>query len=110
MPPRTEPGDQFAEDVLDIVHRIPTGKVMTYADIAAVLGSRAARMVGQVMSRSGADVPWWRVIRAGGHPPRDKHARALKHYEIEGTPLRPSTAEAGYRIDYAAARWTPPFD
>lgn len=110
MPGPTLPHNEFAENVLDIVQSIPPGRVMTYGDIAAVLGSRAARMVGQVMSHSDGDVPWWRVVRAGGHPPLCHDARALEHYEAEGTPLKPSTVEAGYRIDYKVARWTPPFD
>ncbi|WP_111720681.1 MGMT family protein [Homoserinimonas sp. OAct 916] len=101
---------EFAENVLEIVQAIPPGRVMTYDDIAAVLGSRASRMVGQVMSRSGGDLPWWRVIRAGGHPPLCHDAEALEHYEAEGTPLLPSAVEAGYRIDYRTSRWTPPFD
>lgn len=115
---RLDPGDRFVAGVLSIVEAIPPGRVMTYGDVAAVLGSRAARAVGQVMSRYGSDVPWWRVIRAGGHPPVDHEARALARYRAEGTPLlgapdaAPDAATdaatpAAYRVDYAAARWFP---
>ncbi|WP_127794155.1 MGMT family protein [Agromyces sp. LHK192] len=97
----------FAEAVLAVVADIPPGCVATYGDVAALLGSRGARMVGQVMARSGAEVPWWRVVRASGLPPAGHAERALIEYEREGTPLRPSTDDGGYRIDLAACRWRP---
>jgi alkylated DNA nucleotide flippase Atl1 len=108
----TEP-DDFVSRVLDVVDSIPPGRVMTYGAVAAQLGSRAARAVGQVMTRYGSDVAWWRVIRAGGHPPIGHETLALPHYEAEHTPLIVShtsttTADAAYRVDYAAARWSPP--
>jgi alkylated DNA nucleotide flippase Atl1 len=105
MPPPRE--ISFAESVLDIVEQIPPGRVMTYGDIAAVLGSRGARVVGQVLAHSGSDAPWWRVIRAGGHPPVCHEHRALAHYLAEGTPLTLSGAKDAYRVDYASARWAP---
>ncbi len=101
--------DDFVSRVLGVVESIPPGRVMTYGGVAAVLGSRAARAVGQVMARYGSDVAWWRVVRAGGHPPRCHDAEALAHYRAESTPLiGAGTADAAYRIDYAAARWSPP--
>ncbi|RJT86104.1 DNA-binding protein [Cryobacterium melibiosiphilum] len=103
-PPR---GEAFAEHVLAIVDSIPPGRVMTYGDIAAVLGSRAARTVGQVLAHSGGTVPWWRVVRHGGHPPPGLDERARAHYETEGTPLLDAPTDAAYRVDYAAARWSP---
>jgi len=99
--PRRPPQD-FVDAVLDLVAAIPPGLVMTYGDVAAVLGSRAARAVGNVMALYGSDVPWWRVIRASGHPPIDHEDRALGHYREEGTPLVESGD--GYRIDLRRAR------
>ena len=96
----------FITDVLDVVASIPPGRVMTYGDVAATVGSRAARGVGTVMSHYGSDVAWWRVIRADGHPAPGHEARALEHYRAEGTPLLVS-AEGGYRVDLAAARNRP---
>ncbi|MFE6965876.1 MGMT family protein [Agromyces sp. NPDC057679] len=97
----------FVDAVLAVVDDIPAGRVATYGDVAALLGSRGARAVGQVMARYGADAPWWRVIRAGGRPPAGHAERARAHYEREGTPLRPSADDDGYRVDLAAARWRP---
>lgn len=100
--------DDFVSRVLGVVDSIPPGRVMTYGGVAAQLGSRAARAVGQVMARYGSNVAWWRVVRAGGHPPLCHDAEALLHYREENTPLLPSSAaDAAYRVDYAAARWSP---
>ena len=93
------PDRGFAEAVLAIVDAIPAGKVMTYGDVAAALDSRAARGVGQVMAYYGEASPWWRVL---GH-----EVRALEHYRAEGTPIISTLTEAGYRVDYAAARYKP---
>lgn len=101
-PERGLPTD-FAEEVLDLVVRVPPGRVVTYGDVAELLGRGGARAVGTVMSRFGADVPWWRVIRAGGWAPQDHDAQALVHYREEGTPLLQSGAVV--RVDLARARW-----
>jgi alkylated DNA nucleotide flippase Atl1 len=102
---RSAPAAEFAEAVLDVVAAIPPGKVMTYGDVAAVLGSRAARAVGNVMSWYGAEVPWWRVIRASGHPAIGHEDRALAHFTEEKTPL--VTTSDGYRVDLRRARYLP---
>jgi alkylated DNA nucleotide flippase Atl1 len=95
----------FAEAVLEVVATIPPGKVMTYGDVAAVLGSRAARAVGNVMAWYGSDVSWWRVIRASGHPAIGHEDRALEHFQAEGTPL--VTTPGGYRVNLRLARHSP---
>jgi alkylated DNA nucleotide flippase Atl1 len=96
------PPEDFVEAVLDVVAAIPPGSVMTYGDVAATLGSRAARAVGNVMAQYGSDVPWWRVIRSSGMPPIGHEDRALAHYRVEGTPLRETPD--GYRVDLRRAR------
>lgn len=95
----------FVDHVLEVVRAIPSGRVMTYGDVAATLGSRAARAVGQIMARYGSDVPWWRVIRASGHPPIGHEHRALSFYRSEGTPLKGSGDD--YRVNLSAARYRP---
>ena len=99
------PAPEFVEAVLDVVAAIPAGSVMTYGDVAAVLGSRAARAVGNVMALYGADVPWWRVIRASGHPAIGHEDRARPHFEAEGTPL--VTTRDGYKVNLRLARYDP---
>lgn len=95
----------FVDHVLEVVRAIPSGRVMTYGDVAATLGSRAARAVGQIMARYGSDVPWWRVIRASGRPPVGHEHRALAFYRTEGTPLKGSDDD--YRVNLSAARYRP---
>jgi alkylated DNA nucleotide flippase Atl1 len=100
------PSNDFISRVLDVVSSIPPGRAMTYGEVAAALGSRAARAVGQVMAHYGSEVPWWRVVRAGGHPAIDHEAQALEHFRAEATPLKWSR-DGVYRVDLAAARYTP---
>ena len=92
--------------VLDVVATIPAGRVMSYGDVAAAIGSRAARGVGQVMAYYGSDAAWWRVVRASGHPAIGHESRALEYYRAEGTPLKWS-ASGVFRVDLSAARHRP---
>jgi alkylated DNA nucleotide flippase Atl1 len=95
---------EFADDVLEVVDQIPEGKVMTYGAIAELLGRGGPRGVGNVMARYGSDVPWWRVVRAGGYFPQCHQDEALVHYREEGTPLVGGQLQ-GRRVDLAQARW-----
>lgn len=95
-----------AQEVLEVVARVPEGLVVTYADVAEMVGGRGPRYVGNVLGRYGADLPWWRVLRAGGWPPKGLEAQALEHYRAEGTPLVRGTL-GGLRVDLARARWMP---
>ena len=57
----------YREPVFDLVRQIPKGKVMTYGQIAAVLGEGyTARTIGYVMHASADGVPWQRVINSQG--------------------------------------------
>lgn len=97
--------EDFVGRVLSVVESIPPGHVMAYGDIAAAIGSRAPRAVGQVMAHYGSTVPWWRVVRSSGLPPLCHDEQALPHYEAEGTPMQPTTS--GYRINLRLARYRP---
>lgn len=110
-----EPPPEFIDQVMNMVREIPPGYVMTYGDIATILTARAEfaglpeaygpRMVGHVMSRFGSNLPWWRVIRSTGHPPRFHQEEALPHYRAEKTPLKGDDED--YRIDLKQARYRP---
>ena len=100
------PGEDFVSRVLDVVATIPAGRVMSYGDVAAAIGSRAARGVGQVMAYYGSDTAWWRVVRASGHPAIGHESRALEYYRTEGTPLTWSAAGA-FRVNLTLARHRP---
>ncbi|GAA1518571.1 hypothetical protein GCM10009677_59990 [Sphaerisporangium rubeum] len=90
----------FAERVLDLVDRIPAGKVMSYGDVAEYLAEGGPRQVGRVMATWGGGVPWWRVVRADGRPVIGHESRCLARWRAEGTPMR------GERADMRTARWT----
>lgn len=94
----------FAEAVLNIVDQIPPGMVLSYGDVAELLGAGGPRQVGAVLSRYGSSVPWWRVIRANGEAPEGLQEEALAHWRKEGTALVRG-ALAGRRVDMRVARW-----
>lgn len=96
--------NDFASAVLDVVRRIPAGRVMTYGDIAWALGSNAPRAVGRVLAYYGHAVHWWRVVPSSGLPPQGHARDALPHYREEGTPLRHVIAPDDYRIALSSAR------
>ncbi|CAN5369714.1 MGMT family protein [soil metagenome] len=58
----------YREEVYEIVRKIPSGRVMTYGQIAAILGEGyTARTVGYVMHAAQTEsVPWQRVINSQG--------------------------------------------
>ena len=62
------PSSRFTARVLSCVRRIPSGRVATYGDVAAMAGRPgAARAVGNIMRTCGSpDIPCHRVIAAGG--------------------------------------------
>lgn len=82
----------FTARVHAIVRAIPRGQVLAYSDVAALAGSpRAARQVGQVLSRlpHDSDVPWHRVVRSSGGfaPGDDRPARQRRALAAEGVVL-----------------------
>jgi alkylated DNA nucleotide flippase Atl1 len=93
--------DDFVEEVLALVERIPPGRVMSYGSIAQWLGRGGPRQVGTVMARYGGAVPWHRVVAANGRVVPGHEVEALRRLRAERTPLR------GERVDMAAATWHP---
>lgn len=97
----------YRERVFEIVRRIPAGRVMTYGQLAVLLGEGyTARTVGYVMHAAGDSVPWQRVINAQGACstgrvvlPPDLQQRML---EAEGVAF-----DARGHCDLARLRWTP---
>lgn len=71
----------FEDSVLGVIASLRPGEVVTYGEVAAEAGfPGAARAVGSLLRRTGADLPWWRVVGAGGHlraPNKARQARLL---------------------------------
>ncbi len=101
---------KFYNATYRIVRTIPRGRVMTYGQIATILGCpRAARAVGYAMRASTRedDVPWQRVINHRG--------RISAHTEVERPLKQRMLLEAeGIEFDEDGAcdlkryRWEPP--
>jgi methylated-DNA-protein-cysteine methyltransferase-like protein len=97
----------YRERVFEIVRRIPAGRVMTYGQIADILGEGyTPRTVGYVMNASDEGVPWQRVINAQGGCstghivlPPDKQQRMLESEAVKFN-------EKG-RCDLKVYRWEP---
>jgi methylated-DNA-protein-cysteine methyltransferase related protein len=66
--PQDEPS--FREHAFELVLRIPAGRVMSYGQVARVLGAGYdARAIGNIMYATPKDdrnIPWHRVINAQG--------------------------------------------
>jgi methylated-DNA-protein-cysteine methyltransferase related protein len=67
--------------VIEVIRRLEPGDVVTYGDVASEAGfPGAARAVGTLLRTSGADLPWWRVVGAGGQirtPDPERQTRLL---------------------------------
>lgn len=96
----------FRQLVEELVRQIPTGRVMTYGQIAALCGNaRAARIVGGVAHFGDPAVPWQRVVNkqgglASGYPGgRRGHAEALR---AEGLKV-----SEDYKVNVQELLWWP---
>ncbi len=98
---------RYRERVYEIVRTIPRGRVVTYGQLAEILGEGyTPRTVGFVMHASDDTTPWHRVINAQGACstgrvalPHDKQQRML---EAEGVIFN----ERG-RCDLKTYLWIP---
>ena len=86
-----KPNKNYRERVYRIVRSIPRGRVMTYGQLAEILGEGyTPRTVGFVMHGSDDKTPWHRVINAQGGCstgrialPSDKQQRMLAAEGVE---------------------------
>ena len=97
----------YRERVYEIVQQIPVGKVMTYGQIAEILGEGyTARTVGYVMhAASTQNVPWQRVINSQGSCSTSKmtvpHNLQQNLLEQEGVIFK------NEKCDLAVYKWFP---
>ncbi len=93
----------FARLVLDLVDRIPPGRVMAYGDISEWLEQGTPRIVARVMSTYGSEASWWRVLRTDGTLAAEVRERQAPLLEDEGVVWK----VRGHRVDMTTARWNP---
>lgn len=98
--------DNFRSRVERLVADIPSGRVMTYGQIATLCGQpRAARIVGGIAHYGDPALPWHRVVNrhgrlASGYPGgRRAHAR---HLAAEGIEILDD-----YCVDIGSLLWRP---
>jgi len=92
----------FFKQVYEVVERIPYGKVISYGEIARLLGRpRAAREVGWAMSNCPEHLPWQRVVMADGSITGGVFADIRRAFlEEEGITFLPDG-----RVDMKVSRW-----
>ena len=99
---------QFFKRVYAVVRTIPRAKVLTYGQIATLLGSPyMARQVGWAMHGCPKGLPWQRVVGAGGKILINSQSAGegpllqRKLLELEGVRFR------GQRIDMEVHQFVP---
>ena len=97
--------------VYRVVRRVPRGKVVTYGQVAAILGQpRGARAVGMALGALRPPllhlVPWQRVINAAGRcSHRDGMSAAIQRDLLEREGVR---FDRSGKVDLRRARWKGP--
>ena len=100
----------FTDKVEALVAQIPAGRVMTYGQLAALIGHpRAARQVGGAAHFGDPELPWHRVVNkqgglASGYPGGRRGHK--QHLESEGVTV--SGEDGGYHVDIDQLIWWPP--
>ena len=97
----------FRGAVYALVRRIPSGHVVTYGQVAALVGrARSARAVGGAIAHCPEDVPWHRVVNAQGRISRRRSESGMLTQRIrleqEGVRLRRG------RVALTRYQWDPP--
>jgi methylated-DNA-protein-cysteine methyltransferase related protein len=97
----------FYERVYVLVRQIPPGNVVTYGQVAALLGTpRAARAVGYALRflPAGTDVPWHRVIN---HRGQISHRTPIESPLLQRLLLEEEGVvfDAEGRVDLSIYRW-----
>ncbi len=96
--------------IIDLIRKIPRGRVATYGQIAALAGApNGARQVARLLHSSSGKhgLPWHRVVNARGKislPPGGGLELQKKLLEAEGVRFQEG------RIDFSTFGWRPVLD
>lgn len=105
----TDPGPESDSDRLRravgvVVGLVPPGHVVSYGDIAELIGI-GPRQVGAIMAAGPApgdpERPWWRVTNAAGELPAHLIDEAVARWHMEGTALKSGGRGAAIRTHRA---------
>ncbi len=110
--PEFDLGPEFRDQVLEIVGKIPKGRLASYGQVALLAGfPRRPRQVGMVLRGlpENTRLPWHRVVNNQGYvPSKGRWWGAMVQIErlrVEGIPV----ANDG-TLDLEAHRWKPRMD
>jgi alkylated DNA nucleotide flippase Atl1 len=79
----------FEDAVIAAVRAIPVGSWSTYGEIAADAGRPgAARAVGNILRTTAEELPWWRVVGAGGRISAPDPSEQASRLRAEGLTVR----------------------
>lgn len=101
--------DVLVERVLRAVELVPRGRVVSYGDLAALVGT-GPRQVGSIMRVYGSNVTWWRVTNASGDLPSHLRQAAFIEWAVEGIEVKPNALGCRIRdhradLEALAAAW-----
>lgn len=100
-PAEREESLAYPDAVHELAQLVPRAAVLSYGDVAELLGSGSARQAGKAMGAAPEGTPWWRILRSDGTITGALMAEASGHWAAE------ELASPGRRIDMNRKRWKP---
>jgi alkylated DNA nucleotide flippase Atl1 len=94
--PEAHTPTEFEQSVVDALHATEPGDLVTYGELAVELGRPGAGQAVANVLRRAPDLPWWRVVPAGG-----------RLYRTHAPVQAPLLEAEGHRVD-AERRVAPP--
>jgi methylated-DNA-protein-cysteine methyltransferase-like protein len=108
---RPRPAASSYQRIYDVVRRIPSGRVATYGQVAALAGIPGhARQVGYALHAlpDGSQVPWQRVINARGEvSQRSEPGPAREGYQRFLLEEEDVVFDLSGHVDLERFRWQP---
>jgi len=102
----------FYQRVYNIVQNIPSGKVMTYGQIASIISTpRSARVVGYALKAlpQNTHIPWQRVVNHEGRITISNHnfPKNLQADLLQKESIRVMKKEGNWYVDLKKYLYTP---
>ncbi len=99
----------FTEKVFMCVKKVPKGKVVSYGQVAAMVGKpQSARAVGwalRTLDPSNMSVPWWRVVNQKGFLSIKGNFTATKNLQKSLLEKEEVKVSKGYILNMKKHNW-----
>lgn len=94
----------FRRDIERLIAQVPSGRVTTYGDLAAVAGRPlASRIVGGIAHYGNIELPWHRLVNRHGGLARGYHGgREAQQQLLEQEGI---VCQDYYVVEFAKRRW-----